>query len=90
MVNFIHTNWPSLIRRNFVEEFITPIVKATKGKEEISFFSLPEYKEWKENTENWHTYRIKYYKGMFVGMVWLEKTVSVLRGVEISGSGCAR
>ncbi|KAL3990740.1 DNA gyrase/topoisomerase IV subunit A family protein [Acanthocheilonema viteae] len=64
VINFIHYNWPALVRRNFVEEFITPIVKATKGKEEISFFSLPEYREWLNNTENWKTYRIKYYKGL--------------------------
>ncbi|VBB31474.1 unnamed protein product [Acanthocheilonema viteae] len=64
VINFIHYNWPVLIRRNFVEEFITPIVKATKGKESISFFSLPEYAEWRNNTENWKTYRIKYYKGL--------------------------
>ncbi|KAM3727830.1 DNA topoisomerase 2 top-2 [Dirofilaria immitis] len=64
VINFIHYNWPALIRRNFVEEFITPIVKATKGKEEISFFSLPEYREWLNNTENWKAYRIKYYKGL--------------------------
>ncbi|GMS84582.1 hypothetical protein PENTCL1PPCAC_6757 [Pristionchus entomophagus] len=41
VINFIHHNWPHLIRRNFVEEFITPIVKATKGREEMSFFSIP-------------------------------------------------
>uniref|UniRef100_A0A0M3IS16 TOP4c domain-containing protein n=1 Tax=Ascaris lumbricoides TaxID=6252 RepID=A0A0M3IS16_ASCLU len=64
VINFIHFNWPALIRRNFVEEFITPIVKATKGKEEFSFFSLPEYAEWRNNTENWKSYRIKYYKGL--------------------------
>uniref|UniRef100_A0A1I8ERD3 DNA topoisomerase 2 n=1 Tax=Wuchereria bancrofti TaxID=6293 RepID=A0A1I8ERD3_WUCBA len=64
VINFIHYNWPVLIRRNFVEEFITPIVKATKGKESLSFFSLPEYAEWRNNTENWKTYRIKYYKGL--------------------------
>ncbi|KAM3718770.1 DNA topoisomerase 2 top-2 [Dirofilaria immitis] len=64
VINFIHYNWPILIRRNFVEEFITPIVKATKGKESFSFFSLPEYAEWRNNTENWKTYRIKYYKGL--------------------------
>uniref|UniRef100_F1KQV5 DNA topoisomerase 2 n=1 Tax=Ascaris suum TaxID=6253 RepID=F1KQV5_ASCSU len=64
VINFIHYNWPALIRRNFVEEFITPIVKATKGKEEYSFFSLPEYNEWRNNTENWKSYRIKYYKGL--------------------------
>ncbi|KAJ1370195.1 DNA topoisomerase 2 [Parelaphostrongylus tenuis] len=64
VINFIHYNWPSLIQRNFVEEFITPIVKATKGKEELPFFSIPEYNEWRNNTENWKTYKIKYYKGL--------------------------
>lgn len=64
VVNFIHTNWPSLLRRNFVEEFITPIVKATKGKESRSFYSIPEYVEWRKNTENWKSWRIKYYKGL--------------------------
>ncbi|EYC08717.1 hypothetical protein Y032_0064g3495 [Ancylostoma ceylanicum] len=64
VINFIHHNWPSLIQRNFVEEFITPIVKATKGKDELSFFSIPEYNEWRNNTDNWKTYKIKYYKGL--------------------------
>ncbi|KAF8363065.1 top-2 [Pristionchus pacificus] len=64
VINFIHHNWPQLIRRNFVEEFITPIVKATKGKEEMSFFSIPEYNEWRNNTDNWKTFKIKYYKGL--------------------------
>ena len=27
VINFIHHNWPSLIRSNVLEEFITPIVK---------------------------------------------------------------
>lgn len=36
VINFIHHNWPSLLKQNFLEEFITPIVKVTKGKE-ISF-----------------------------------------------------
>jgi len=29
LINFIHHNWPNLIKHNFVEEFITPIVKVT-------------------------------------------------------------
>lgn len=63
LINFIHHNWPSLLRLPFLEEFITPIVKATKGQESISFFSLPEFNEWKEATDNWATYKVKYYKG---------------------------
>ena len=64
LINFIHHNWPSLLRLNFVEEFITPIVKATKGNQVFSFFSLPEFDKWKTETNDSHTYRIKYYKGL--------------------------
>lgn len=35
LVNFIHHMWPSLLKMdNFVEEFVTPIIKATKGNQE--------------------------------------------------------
>lgn len=64
LVNFVHHFWPNLLQHNFVEEFITPIVKVTKGKTEQAFFSLPEFEEWKKNTENWHTWKVKYYKGL--------------------------
>lgn len=64
LINFIHTNWPELLRLPFLEEFITPILKATKKNEELSFYSVPEYEEWKLATPNHHTYNIKYYKGL--------------------------
>lgn len=64
IINFIHHNWPELLKLPFLEEFITPIVKATKKGKEISFYSLPEFEEWKRDTENHHTYNIKYYKGL--------------------------
>ncbi|KFD55492.1 hypothetical protein M513_03544 [Trichuris suis] len=64
VINFIHHNWPSLIRQNFLEEFITPIVKVSKGKEVKAFFSLPEYEEWKAQTHNWCSWKVKYYKGL--------------------------
>ncbi|ESN96010.1 hypothetical protein HELRODRAFT_68444 [Helobdella robusta] len=66
LINFIHHNWPQLLQHKFLEEFITPIVKVTKNKQEKSFYSLPEFEEWKAATENWHTWRIKYYKGVLV------------------------
>lgn len=65
LINFIHTNWPELLRLPFLEEFITPIVKATKKNEELSFYSLPEFEEWKNDTPNHNTYNIKYYKGNY-------------------------
>lgn len=64
LINFIHTNWPELLRLPFMEEFITPIVKATKKGQELSFFSVPEFEEWKKDTPNSHTFNIKYYKGL--------------------------
>ncbi|XP_014666193.1 PREDICTED: DNA topoisomerase 2-alpha-like [Priapulus caudatus] len=64
LINFIHHNWPSLLKLPFLEEFITPIVKVSKGKQEFPFFSLPEFDEWKLVTENWHTWKVKYYKGL--------------------------
>ena len=64
IINFVHHNWPSLLQMNFIEEFITPIVKATKGNQSISFYSMPELDEWKKRTANWKTYRLKYYKGL--------------------------
>ena len=64
IMNFLHHFYPSLLKiPGFLIEFITPIIKATKGKESISFFTLPEYENWREstNTKGW---KIKYYKGL--------------------------
>ncbi|XP_030002971.1 DNA topoisomerase 2-beta isoform X2 [Sphaeramia orbicularis] len=64
LINFFHHNWPSLLKHTFLEEFITPIVKVTKNKQELSFYSIPEFDEWKKQTENFKTWHIKYYKGL--------------------------
>ncbi|KAF3827086.1 hypothetical protein GH733_002572 [Mirounga leonina] len=62
LINFIHHNWPSLLKHGFLEEFITPIVKASKNKQELSFYSIPEFDEWKKHIENQKAWKIKYYK----------------------------
>uniref|UniRef100_A0A674MWX5 DNA topoisomerase 2 n=1 Tax=Takifugu rubripes TaxID=31033 RepID=A0A674MWX5_TAKRU len=64
LINFFHHNWPSLLKHTFLEEFITPIVKATKNKQEMAFYSIPEFDEWKKHTENYKSWHIKYYKGL--------------------------
>ncbi|KAL8175960.1 UNVERIFIED_CONTAM: DNA topoisomerase 2-alpha [Gekko kuhli] len=64
LINFIHHNWPSLLKHCFLEEFITPIVKASKNKEEFAFYSIPEFEEWKTSVPNYKTWKIKYYKGL--------------------------
>uniref|UniRef100_UPI003AAD5223 DNA topoisomerase 2-alpha n=1 Tax=Centroberyx gerrardi TaxID=166262 RepID=UPI003AAD5223 len=64
LINFIHHNWPSLLRHNFLEEFITPIIKVSLKKTQMSFYSIPEFNEWKENQPNLKSWKIKYYKGL--------------------------
>ena len=66
IINFIHTFWPSLIKINgFVRQFITPILKATKGSEVHSFYTIPEYKKWLDSKGGKiKGYKIKYYKGL--------------------------
>ena len=71
LINFIHHFWPSLLHlSDFLVEFITPIVKCTKGKHERSFFTLPQYQVWAE-TENVKGWKIKYYKGSFFFILYL-------------------
>jgi DNA topoisomerase-2 len=61
IINLLHHFWPSLLDvPGFLQQFITPIVKCTKGNKSETFFTLPEYEEWKESTGNdakgfhWH------------------------------------
>ena len=71
IINFLHHFWPSLLRiPGFLREFITPIVKAVKGKAERAFFTLPEYTAWKSGAAadgvdaGARGWAIKYYKGL--------------------------
>lgn len=64
LINFIHHNWPSLLRHNFLEEFITPIIKASYKKTQLSFYSIPEFNAWKDSQPNHKSWKIKYYKGL--------------------------
>lgn len=63
-INMLHSLWPSLIKReNFVQSLNTPIVKAIKGKDIITFYNLTDYDKWKDSDES-NNYKVKYYKGL--------------------------
>jgi DNA topoisomerase II len=47
----------------FLREFVTPILKATKGNSVIPFFTIPEYEAWNKAEER-RGWKIKYYKGL--------------------------
>ncbi|ADM11320.1 DNA topoisomerase II [Encephalitozoon intestinalis ATCC 50506] len=62
IINFLDHFYPSLLKiPGFLQEFITPIVRASKKGEVKDFFTLPEYEEFKKNSDGWN---IKYYKGL--------------------------
>lgn len=65
LMNFVHTNHRSVLVHwpDFIERFATPIVRLTSGPEKIGFFSIQEYKTWKESHPNSNP-SIKYYKGL--------------------------
>jgi len=63
IINYFETFYPSLLAiPGFLIEFITPIVKVTKGDQDVSFFTLPEYEYWKETTPDHKKWKMKYYK----------------------------
>ena len=62
--NLFETLWPSLYRLpGFLTTILTPVIKASKGKNVNQFYCLSDYKKWKENN-NTKGYQIKYYKGL--------------------------
>jgi DNA topoisomerase II len=66
LINFFHHFWPSLLRvPGFLLEFITPIVKVRRGKgPSQSFYTMPEYLEWKSANDGGRGWTCKYYKGL--------------------------
>jgi len=64
IINFLHHYWPSLLQvPNFLQVFITPIVKCTRGSVQHTFYTTPEYEAWCGNNDP-KRWKIKYYKGL--------------------------
>lgn len=71
--NLINTLWPSLIKIDgFISSMLTPIVKARRGTEVVSFYNLTDYKAWTVQMQAQRggggggggAWNIKYYKGL--------------------------
>jgi len=65
LMNLFHTEWPGLMQIGFLCSLATPLLKATRRNETLSFYSAGEFDRWKaqqgEGTGGWH---LKYYKGL--------------------------
>ena len=73
ILNLFATYWPSLLRLGYVSQFITPIVRATRGTESHSFYTYKQFNDWIQNQDQsqWHIKLIfpreficRYYKGL--------------------------
>ena len=67
LMNLFHTEWPGLMREGFLCTLLTPILKASKGKTVLSFYSLPEFQAWREAnglSGSLGGWKVKYYKGL--------------------------
>jgi DNA topoisomerase-2 len=65
IINFLHYWFPSLLQiPGFLKEFVTPIVKVSKGDETQTFFTIPEYQTWKKANDDGKGWKCKYYKGL--------------------------
>ena len=66
LINFFHKFWPSLMQlEGFLVEFVTPIVKVSRGRQVLkSFFTLPEYEAWQRRQTDTKGLTAKYYKGL--------------------------
>ncbi|KAJ6498011.1 DNA topoisomerase II [Mycena vitilis] len=66
IINFLDHFYPSLLKLDdFLVEFVTPIVRVTKGtKQRKDFFTIPEYEQWAEETPDSAKWDVKYYKGL--------------------------
>ena len=59
VLNMIHCFWPSLLDLGFCVSMVTPIIKATRGKDSKWFFTESSFRKW--DPRGW---KIKYYKGL--------------------------
>lgn len=67
VVNFIAHFWPSLLAADgFLQQFITPIVKARRGVETKIFYTLQELQRWRDeqSADELRRWKLKYYKGL--------------------------
>ena len=64
-INFIAYLWPSLLHiPGFIGFMNTPILKATKSNQVLSFYTQGDYEKWKEHNDNGKGFKVKYYKGL--------------------------
>jgi len=63
--NLFHSLWPTLVRdpaSSFMTSLLTPIIKAKRRDETLSFYTQTDFEKWYTNNQT--GWKIKYYKGL--------------------------
>lgn len=75
VINFFRHFWPKLLKpavddplgKPFLSSFVTPLLKATRKKDELSFYSMADFNKWRASIDDPNElkqWKIKYYKGL--------------------------
>jgi DNA topoisomerase-2 len=75
VINFFRHFWPKLLKpavddplaKTFLSSFATPLLKASRKKDELSFYSMADFNEWRASIDDPNElkqWKIKYYKGL--------------------------
>ena len=64
LLNLFDCEWPELLQLDYINCMITPIIKVSKTKKIISFYTLTDYHQWKQKINNINQWNVKYYKGL--------------------------
>jgi DNA topoisomerase II len=64
-MNLFSSQWADLFQmEDFLGYMNTPILKAMKGKKEVSFYNENDYEKWKTKHNGGKGWKVKYYKGL--------------------------
>ena len=63
-INYFHCRFPELLARGFAMWLATPIIKVTKGKQVVKFYTPLQYENWKKSTPQSGWSKPKYFKGL--------------------------
>ena len=65
IANWLEASYPSLLQiPGFLVDFVSPIVKVTRGNEKQLFYDLRDYEDWKKANDGGAGFQIKYFKGL--------------------------
>ena len=62
ILNMFHSMWPELLKMNYVNCMVTPIIKVSYKNNIKEFYTITDYNQWNVNKSN--KWNVKYYKGL--------------------------